>query len=214
MSNDLEDTALLPSFIAYLREQYATIVETISNQLHQQQVGPYQGMSLEQVQARVIEGLNPYFQALTENNGAPLSQRLNNVLQPALIQHMPIEALLQVVAIYRTAMLAVGMEAVLAKVEGSARGVQRLMALFDQAVLAIGRAYQPQLHLFQTLAEYAPDGIGVADLEGNIRYANPTMRAQIDYGDEIIGTSVAALIAPEDHPKLAELRATLRSGKS
>lgn len=216
MTNELPqtDSPFLPSFLAFFREHYAELAESISQEIFAQQLGPYHGLTLEQVRTRVAGGIQPYFQALVENSAAPLNRQMDNVLQPSLIQQAPIEALLQIIAIYRTAMLELSLQAFAAGVEGSSEGTRQLMALFDRAVQAIGRAYQAQLYLFQTLAEYAPDGIGVAGLDGIISYANPTMRAQLGYGDEIIGTSVATLIAAEDQPKLQELRDTLRGGKS
>ncbi len=48
---------------------------------------------------------------------------------------------------------------------------------------------EDQLRLFKMLVENAGDGIGVANLDGIVTYANPAYRVMMDYGDELVGTS-------------------------
>ncbi|NJP07740.1 MAG: PAS domain-containing protein [Chloroflexaceae bacterium] len=84
---------------------------------------------------------------------------------------------------------------------GEERPVQLTMALlFDVdhrtvgiTVCAVDRPYpQPtslQWHAFQTLAEHAPDGIAMINLDGIITYTNPSMKAMLKATDAIIGQS-------------------------
>lgn len=49
------------------------------------------------------------------------------------------------------------------------------------------RRAEDELRNFQTLAEAAPDGIGVTDMEGRLFYANPSYRQLTGYGGAIVG---------------------------
>lgn len=51
--------------------------------------------------------------------------------------------------------------------------------------------------MFSALATNAPDGIGVAALDGTIIYANPAYRAMLGYDDDMIGLPVTAVYAEE-----------------
>jgi len=201
-------------FLAHLREHLPTLIHTISQQLYDDRVGPYQYMTIDQVRGQVMSSVQPYMQALTEQNNTPLAQSLSSVLRPSVIQQMPMEVLLRISAIHRSHALAFGLQAVADGITGAVAGVQQLMELFELATATISRSYQAQLNLFQTLAEYAPDGIGVAGLDGVVSYANTTLREQLGYGDEIIGMPVSSLLAPQDQRKLVDLRNTLASGES
>ncbi len=53
------------------------------------------------------------------------------------------------------------------------------------------------LQLFKLLVENSPDGIGVADLEGNFQYANPAYQQMTGYGEALIGMPVGNLL-PSD----------------
>lgn len=216
MSNEPHsaDTLLLAPFTAFMRENREQLIENISQQLFKQPFGAYQSLTSEQIRARVSEAIEPYFRPLTGQQPSPLEQQMDTILRPAVIQQAPIETVLQVIAAYRTGVLEFALAAVDQGIEGSTIGVQRLMALFDRAVQAVGRAYQAQLFLFQTLAENAPDGIGVAGPDGTMSYANPTMRAQLGYGDDLIGTPITTLIASDESSKLEELIQTLTQGRS
>jgi rsbT co-antagonist protein RsbR len=49
------------------------------------------------------------------------------------------------------------------------------------------RRAEEELRNFQALAEAAPDGIGVTDMEGRLFYANPSYRQLTGYGGAIVG---------------------------
>jgi rsbT co-antagonist protein RsbR len=62
---------------------------------------------------------------------------------------------------------------------------------------------EEELRLFQTLAENAPDAIGVAHLEsGQITYANPAYCTLLGHGAETIGQSFTEVYAPEEQERL------------
>lgn len=62
---------------------------------------------------------------------------------------------------------------------------------------------EDNLRLFQTLAENAPDAIGVAHIEsGQIAYANPAYCTLLGYGVETIGQYFMNVYAPEEHERL------------
>lgn len=62
---------------------------------------------------------------------------------------------------------------------------------------------EEELRLFQTLAENAPDAIGVAQLEsGQITYANPAYCTLLGHGAETIGQSFTEVYTPEEQERL------------
>lgn len=56
---------------------------------------------------------------------------------------------------------------------------------------------EEELQLFKTVLENAADAIGFTDQNGIITFSNKAHRALFGYGDDIIGTHVAALLVPE-----------------
>jgi PAS domain S-box-containing protein len=67
---------------------------------------------------------------------------------------------------------------------------------------------------FRSLIESALDMVTIVDLDGIIRYQNPSIEPFLGYGaDELIGTSAFALIHPDDRPSIIEaLRRGVESG--
>ncbi len=59
---------------------------------------------------------------------------------------------------------------------------------------------ESQLRIFHAMIENAPDGFMLADLDGNLLYANPAYSAALGFGKEAIGQSLEAHIA--DDPQL------------
>jgi rsbT co-antagonist protein RsbR len=57
---------------------------------------------------------------------------------------------------------------------------------------------EEELRIFRTLAEHAPDAIGIADPSGSSTYANPALRSMFGYGDAVIGMSNSALFSKAD----------------
>lgn len=214
MTNQTSADKPASPFLAHLGDQLPVLTKNIARQLHADQVGPFGGLTAEQAEQQVATSIKPYFQALLEQSHTPLSQNLSQVLRPSIIQLVSIETLLQITAIYRSYALDFGLAAVVAGVPESREGVQQLMKLFDLATQSISQTYQAQLRLFQSLADNAPDGIGVADLDGNVTYANAMLCSQMGFGDAIIGMPVTSLVAPEDQHKLGELRDTFVRGES
>lgn len=63
------------------------------------------------------------------------------------------------------------------------------------------RNFIQRMRTFHALAENAPDGVVVANLDGTITYANAACRAIYGYGDEVIGLDIAAF-AQESHERI------------
>lgn len=87
-----------------------------------------------------------------------------------------------------------------------------------EAVLATSNDITERRHaeaLFHTMVEKSPDGFVMADLEGNLTYLSPPVAAMFGYADpeEILGRSLHAFIAPEDHARLEERLLALLSGQ-
>ncbi|MGQ9892870.1 MAG: PAS domain S-box protein [Roseiflexus sp.] len=61
-----------------------------------------------------------------------------------------------------------------------------------------------RLRLFEALVENAPDAIGVADVRGNIIYANAAYQALTGYGDQLIGMNVFDHIVEHDRHAVHE----------
>lgn len=57
---------------------------------------------------------------------------------------------------------------------------------------------EEHLRLFEALVENAPDAIGVADVRGNVIYANAAYQALTGYGDQPIGMNAFDYIAEHD----------------
>ncbi|MGQ9895319.1 MAG: PAS domain-containing protein, partial [Roseiflexus sp.] len=73
---------------------------------------------------------------------------------------------------------------------------------------------EEQLRLFEALVENAPDGIGVADINGNIIYANAAYQALTGYGADLIGMNGFDYILKEEHHSAQIALARLTEGKA
>lgn len=72
--------------------------------------------------------------------------------------------------------------------------LEELTRLHDSLELQVAQRTSA-LHTFYTLAENAPDGIGVAALDGTMTYTNPAFQAMIGEEQVIIGMSISELFA-------------------
>jgi rsbT co-antagonist protein RsbR len=71
-----------------------------------------------------------------------------------------------------------------------------------------------ELRIFRTLADNAPDAIGIAAPDGIITYANPAFRAMFGYGDAMMGMLNTSLFSQADQSERipALLEAVVREG--
>ncbi len=61
---------------------------------------------------------------------------------------------------------------------------------------------EAELRLFKTIVERANDAIAMIDIDSTIIFSNPAHRALLNYGDEIIGTSLIETIDPQEYSRL------------
>jgi PAS domain S-box-containing protein len=87
--------------------------------------------------------------------------------------------------------------------EEARRRLEELTRLRDSLEVQVAQRTSA-LHTFYTLAENAPDGIGVAALDGTMTYANPAFQAMIGQEQMIIGMSLSDLFA-EPHTRIEEI---------
>jgi PAS domain S-box-containing protein len=59
-----------------------------------------------------------------------------------------------------------------------------------------------ELNVFHALVEHAPDGIGVASMDGTIIYVNPSFKRMSGYGEQSVGTSIFTIIPADEQPTL------------
>lgn len=81
--------------------------------------------------------------------------------------------------------------------------LKRLRAQFADLQAELARVHH-RLDMFETLVENATDSIIIYDQQGTILYTNPAAlhMHHLKPSDTLVGTSVAALIAPEEHPRM------------
>lgn len=199
-----------PDFMNYLHARKADLAEQIYQHLNAQ-IEHHRLQPAEQARNNITQSLQSYYSAFEAQNPEPLVSWIKGVISPTVMEQLSMDVLLLMTCIYRAAMLDVCLEGIAAGIPDAPNSTRQIMHYFDQATQTISSIYQAQLRLFQTLAEYAPDGIGVSALDGTITYANPALRALIGYGDEITGMSVAELIASEHSAALVDVATTLRS---
>ena len=73
---------------------------------------------------------------------------------------------------------------------------------------------EERLRLFEALVENAPDGIGVADVNGNIIYANAAYQALTGYGADLIGMNGFDYLLKEEYHSTQIALARLTEGKA
>jgi PAS domain S-box-containing protein len=100
-------------------------------------------------------------------------------LRPLIEQGVPLEPLFAIIALYQQELIAFSLRALEEGVPGAAIGLQALMRASNVCTHAVMRVYQDRMQLFQTLAENAPDAIGVARVDGPIIYTNPAFVQQV-----------------------------------
>jgi rsbT co-antagonist protein RsbR len=74
------------------------------------------------------------------------------------------------------------------------------------------RRAEEELRNFQALAEAAPDGIGVTDMEGRLFYANPSYRRLTGYGDALIGMALMELYTEDQGYINPAIQQTIEQG--
>lgn len=202
--NPDEGTAA-PALLTYFLDHQAQLYDIIRPQLSES--GNVFRQSAEQVREQIAHTLGSYFRFMRDYQHEPILQGFAQQLTPQVLDHIPLDVVLQHNSIYRAAFLTIALEAMERGTEGASTGIKELMKLFDGAVNLISRRYQNQLRLFKKLAEYAPDGIGVA-INGVISYANPALQQQMGY-DMLIGMRVSDLFGDQDPEVLQDLRTSI-----
>ncbi len=74
------------------------------------------------------------------------------------------------------------------------------------------RQREDELRLFQALVENAPDGISVANIQGEYVYANAAMQSMSGYGAELIGMSGFDVLEEEPHVIESAFQQLLKHG--
>ncbi len=72
---------------------------------------------------------------------------------------------------------------------------------------------EDELRIFRLLVENAPDGIGIADTSMVLTYANPAFNAMLG-SPSLVGTSVPAIIHPDDLELLNSIAQQVMQGKA
>jgi rsbT co-antagonist protein RsbR len=72
---------------------------------------------------------------------------------------------------------------------------------------------EDELRTFKLLVENAPDGIGIADTDLVLRYANPAFVAMLGYSG-LVGMAVSAVTYPDDLEKLSAITQQVAQGKT
>jgi PAS domain S-box-containing protein len=115
----------------------------------------------------------------------------------------------------RAVMLDVSLGLHAQRVPGASAGIRRLMEGFSHITLLFDDLFRKRLEqvevdarLFEIIARRAPDGFGIADLQGKMIYANPALEEIV--GTEIVGKDIVALLAPAAAPlSRDDVRATV-----
>jgi two-component system, sensor histidine kinase and response regulator len=87
------------------------------------------------------------------------------------------------------------------------------MIAMARARVEAERALRMSEERYRTVVERSYDAIMIFDLDANVTFVSPAAERLSGYrSGELLGMPVAALIAPEDHPRLPETLAAARAG--
>ena len=210
MSQADNHDSIPPTFEAYLHAHSAELVDEIQANLVAQ-IDLYRQLPADSIRQNIQDTLVSYCAALDVHDSAPMLERLNAGLTEAVLLQLPLDFLLHSTSIYRAALFDLGLRALRDSIPDAADGLRYLSLLIDEAMRTMSQFYQKQITLFRTLADYAPDGISVTDVDGVIIYANPAFHALMGYDQELIGAQIIDLLDDNGKAHLPEMVQSLVS---
>ena len=177
-------------FRSYLDQHHTALAGRITHDL-----APYAPAT----ESQVVETLSRWFEAIDKPQIA--IQVLDGYVQEIGDGPMSLTAITNAMAIYRSALLDIGMQAMVAQIDGATSGTRALMQLIDLvmsrvAEIAMARA-QSQAERIERIVTATPLSIIEFDTQGIIQVWNPS--AERIYGwsaAEAIGKHVIELLVP------------------
>jgi len=152
------------------------------------------------------EDIDAHIAILGDPRSTALMARVNHWITGAIqLGHSP-EIMLAVAREATEVLLEVGLELHAEGVPEASEGIRRLMANQSRVGLAFQEVYRVrdakvrrEARVFETIAHHAPDGIGYANMEGNLLYANPAFAEML--GFDPVGRPITSLAVPEEQER-------------
>jgi PAS domain S-box-containing protein len=166
----------IAAFRAYMQRERPTLVATLMREILAN-IPMFPAQSPELHAEITNKTVAAYIDALDDSSR--MAVWAEQGLRPLVEQGLGLDPLFAIIGLYEHELISLSLRALEEGIPGAADGLRALIQASNISTRVVVQVFHERMQLFQTLAENAPDAIGVARLDGPLIYTNPALVQQI-----------------------------------